>query len=50
VTVAADTCLSAGTTSTIAVLMGGAGPKWLSAEGAAHLYVEESGKLGGSIL
>jgi thiamine biosynthesis lipoprotein len=50
VTVAADTCLSAGMTSTIAVLMGGAGPQWLSAEGAAHLYVKEGGKLGGSIL
>ncbi|WP_219319494.1 FAD:protein FMN transferase [Methylovirgula sp. HY1] len=50
VTVAADTCLAAGMVSTIAVLKGQAGPKWLRESGAAHLYVETTGALGGSIL
>ena len=50
VTVVAKTCLSAGVTSTIALLKGGAAPQWLNAAGAHHLYVEPSGKLGGSIL
>jgi thiamine biosynthesis lipoprotein len=50
VTVAAETCLSAGMTSSIALLMGEACPQWLSTAGAAHLYVEATGKLGGSIL
>ncbi len=49
VTVVADTCLSAGMTSTIALFMGEAAPQWLGAAGAAHLYVEATGKLGGSI-
>ncbi|MGO9673169.1 MAG: FAD:protein FMN transferase [Methylocella sp.] len=49
VTVAAPSCLAAGTTSTIAILKGEAGPQWLRATGAAHLYVEETGELGGSI-
>ena len=50
VTVAADTCLTAGMISTIALLMGDAGPQWLGTAGAAYLYVESTGTLGGSIL
>jgi hypothetical protein len=34
--------------STIALLMGDAGPQWLDTAGA--LYVESTGTLGGSIL
>ncbi len=49
VTVAAPSCLLAGMASTIAILKGEAGPQWLRATGAAHLYVEETGELGGSI-
>ena len=49
VTVAADTCLSAGLVSTIAVLKGQAGPEWLRETSAAHLYVESTGALGGSV-
>jgi len=30
--------------------MGEAGPQWLGTAGAAYLYVEATGKLGGSIL
>ncbi len=50
VTVVAKTCLSAGVTSTIALLKGGAAPQWLNASCAHHLYVEPRGKLGGSII
>jgi thiamine biosynthesis lipoprotein len=50
ITVVAETCLSAGKSSTIALLQGESGPQWLSATGAVHLYVEASGRLGGSIL
>ncbi len=50
VTVIAETCLSAGTASTIAALKGAAGAEWLRQTGAAHLTVQRSGKMGGSIL
>lgn len=50
ITVAAETCLSAGIAATIALLKGKSGPQWLLAAGAAHLYVDQSGELGGSIL
>ena len=43
VTVVAKTCLSAGVTSTIALLKGEAAPQRLNAAGAHHLYVEPSG-------
>lgn len=49
VTVVGETCMSAGMVSTIAMLKGQAGPEWLREIGAAHLYVEDTGKLGGSI-
>jgi FAD:protein FMN transferase len=50
ITVAASDCLSAGSMATIAVLMGEAGPRWLGAVGAAHLYVKPDGQLAGSII
>jgi thiamine biosynthesis lipoprotein len=50
VTVAADTCLTAGLASTIALLKGDAAGEWLSGIGVDHLYVETTGKLGGSIV
>ena len=49
VTVVAATCLSAGMVATIAMLKGQAGPEWLRESGAAHLYVDDTGKLDGSI-
>jgi thiamine biosynthesis lipoprotein len=48
-TVAAETCLAAGVASTIALLKGEAGARWLRDSGAIHLYVDASGRLGGSI-
>ena len=50
VTVAAETCLSAGMASTIALLMGNGGPSWLRASGADHLYVDDIGRIHGSVL
>jgi FAD:protein FMN transferase len=49
VTVVAPSCLSAGMASTIALLKGGAGPAWLHLIGLDHVYVDYSGKIGGSI-
>ncbi|THD44597.1 MAG: FAD:protein FMN transferase [Bradyrhizobium sp.] len=49
VTVVEETCLAAGVTSTIALLKGDGGAEWLGAVGAAHLYVDRSWSLGGSI-
>ncbi len=49
VTVVEETCMAAGITATIALLKGDDGSEWLARSGAAHLYVDRSGRLGGSI-
>jgi thiamine biosynthesis lipoprotein len=50
VTVAGETCLSAGLTATIALLKGHEAPRWLEATGALHLYIQTAGTLGGSLV
>ena len=49
VTVVAATCRSAGIASTIALLNGRHGPAWLARSGLDHLYVDQDGRIGGSI-
>lgn len=49
ITVAADSCLTAGITATIALLKGKKAPEWLKGSGTAHLFVDSSGRPGGSI-
>ena len=49
VTVVEDTCLKAGIASTIALLSGEGGAEWLRRSGTAHLFVDASGSLAGSI-
>jgi thiamine biosynthesis lipoprotein len=50
VTVAAVSCLEAGALSTVAILKGEEGASWLKDHAPAHLYVDGSGRLGGSVL
>jgi len=50
VSVIADRCLVAGTISTIAMLKGREGIRWLSALGIKHLFVDEDGVCGGNML
>jgi len=50
VSVMADRCLVAGTVSTIAMLKGRDGIPWLSGLGLKHLFVDESGVCGGTML
>ncbi len=50
VTVAAESCLEAGTIATIGLLKGAAGAVWLAASGADCLWIEATGEMGGSIL
>ena len=49
VSVIASACLVAGTLTTCAMLRGAHGGAWLDALGAAALYVEESGRVGGGL-
>lgn len=49
VTVAADSCLLAGSISTIAMLRGSAGPAWLQELGVACVWVDTDGRTGGSL-
>ena len=44
VTVGAESCLAAGLFSTIAMLKGEAGPRWLRENGVAHIFVDGSGR------
>jgi len=46
--VAADTCLFAGSISTIAMLMGSKGPAWLAKTGLAHFWAYPNGETGAS--
>jgi FAD:protein FMN transferase len=50
VSVIADSCLVAGTISTIAMLKGREGISWLSGLGFNHLFVDEDGVCGGNML
>jgi FAD:protein FMN transferase len=43
ITVAAGTCLEAGLCSTIAMLKGAGGPRWLRENGLAHVFVDAAG-------
>jgi len=49
VSVAAPTCLLAGTVSSIAMVKGGEGASWLSSSGLKHLWVNASGEVGGNL-
>jgi thiamine biosynthesis lipoprotein len=49
VSVVADRCLVAGSISTIAMLKGRNGIRWLSGLGLKHFYVDEDGVCGGDI-
>jgi hypothetical protein len=49
VSVMADQCLVAGTVSTIAMLKGRDGIRWLSDRGLKHFFVDENGICGGDI-
>ena len=49
VTVWNETCLAAGLTSTIAMLMGETGENWLRTEADAYLVIDRAGALRGSI-
>lgn len=50
VSVAAPLAVVAGSACTIAMLMGGEGPAWLSATGLPHLWVDDKGRSGGPLL
>ncbi len=50
VTVAAESCLTAGAFSTVAILKGEGGIAWLGEHAPAHLYVDRALRLGGSAL
>lgn len=50
VTVAADTCLRAGLTSTIAMLKGEDGAAWLREAATPHIHVDAGNHIGGSAL
>ncbi len=49
VSVAADFCLVAGSTATIALLRETSGPSWLEEMGLPHFYVDVHGQTGGSL-
>ncbi len=49
VTVTAEACLVAGTLTTSAMLRGESGGAWLDALGAASVWVDEAGRVGGSL-
>jgi len=49
VSVVADRCLIAGTASTVAMLKGPAGPRWLTKLGLPHLWIDEDSRRGGSL-
>jgi FAD:protein FMN transferase len=49
VTVASESCLTAGMYSTIALLMGRAGPSWLRSSGLDFAYIDWDGVLHGSV-
>jgi thiamine biosynthesis lipoprotein len=48
-TVVAEACLVAGTLTTSALLRGAAGGAWLDALGAASVWVEDGGRIGGRL-
>jgi thiamine biosynthesis lipoprotein len=48
-TVAAEACLAAGTLTTCALLRGAGGGAWLDALGAASVWVDEAGRVGGRL-
>jgi thiamine biosynthesis lipoprotein len=50
VSVMADRCIVAGTVSTIAMLKGREGVRWLSSLGLRHYFVDENGVGGGNML
>lgn len=50
VSVAAPRCLIAGSACTIAMLMGLEGIPWLEELGLPHVWMDESGRVGGSVL
>ena len=51
VTTVAPLCLLAGTGATVAMLKGSAAaPRWLSELGMPHLWIEQDGRLGGSLV
>ncbi len=49
VSVIAKTCLAAGAIATTAMLKGREGPAWLATLGLPHLYVDETGAVGGTL-
>jgi thiamine biosynthesis lipoprotein len=49
VSVVADLCIVAGSTSTIAMLEEGNGPAWLERVGLPHHWVDVNGRVGGSL-
>jgi thiamine biosynthesis lipoprotein len=49
VSVMAERCLVAGTISTIAMLKGRGGIRWLSGLGLKHFFVDEDGVCGGDM-
>lgn len=50
VTVVSAHCLLAGSACTIAMLHGSAGPAWLADLGLPHLWMDDAGRKGGSLL
>ncbi len=50
VNVAAESCMVAGSVSTIAMLKGTAGADWLRQLGVAHLWIDVEGRQGGPLL
>ncbi len=49
VSVVAEQCLVAGTATTIAMLKGPAGPRWLRELGLPHLWMDREGRRGGDL-
>ena len=49
VSVSAETCLLAGSLTTVAMLMGDRGKDWLSGQGVDHLWIDEAGNGGGPL-
>jgi thiamine biosynthesis lipoprotein len=49
VSVVADQCLVAGTATTIAMLKGHSGARWLEKLGLPYLWVDENRRTGGSL-
>lgn len=50
VTVVADLCLVAGSAATIGMLKQHEGPQWLNTLGVQHLWVDNAGVMGGSLI